>query len=74
MAGVFGPLFTGGCIEKNLQRTTGLKMDYIQRLEEAMHQTETYKPEYIAKCLQYAQKLLVSELPVLFDRKHVNMV
>lgn len=75
--GCLGPFLQGNVLRKIYRERkyfTGLKMDYIQRLEEAMHQIETYKPEYIAKCLQYAQKLLVSELPVLFDRKHVNMV
>ena len=52
----------------------GLKMDYIQRLENEMCRTDAYESEYIAKCLRYAEKLLDSELPVLFDRKHVNKV
>lgn len=50
------------------------KMNYLQRLNDAMLAAGIYDTSYIQICLSYAEKLLHQNLPVLFDEKHVNMV
>lgn len=46
--------------------------NYIIRLKEAMK--NNYTEEYIDKCIIYAKKLLDKNLPVLFDKHHVDEI
>lgn len=46
------------------------KANYTQRLRDAMQEAKREELE-IARCVQYAQRLLSQNLPVLFDRQHI---
>lgn len=49
-----------------------MKTDYIQRLRNGMR--NAYEASYIQQCVNYAEKLLDRNIPVIFDGYHVDKI
>lgn len=51
-----------------------MEKEYIQRLVSGMARAGIYEEAYIKKCCSYAEDLLEKNLPVIFDRRHVDQI
>lgn len=48
-------------------------MDYLERLKQRLEH-EKKNEEYVKLCVEYAKKLIDSNLPVIFDTKHFSLL
>ena len=46
---------------------------YIQQLRSSIKQ-HGYNTQYVEKCIEYAQRLLINKMPVIFDTKHLALL
>ena len=47
--------------------------EYIEKLK-SLFEKSHYGEEYKRKCIEYAERLLSNELPVIYDLEHLTMV
>lgn len=45
-------------------------LEYIEKLQQVLRERE-FPPNYVAICVQYAERLLDNKLPVIFDKTHL---
>ncbi|KUO74606.1 MAG: hypothetical protein APF81_13255 [Desulfosporosinus sp. BRH_c37] len=48
-------------------------LEYIEKLQQMLRKRE-FSPSYVAICVQYAERLLDNNLPVIFDKTHLALL